>query len=280
VSPQRVAQWRADLELARAAALLAGEIALRTFGSRHDVEWKAVDQPLTQTDLAIDRLLREMLTAARPEYGWLSEETVDEPDRLQRERVWIVDPIDGTRSFIAGRPEFTVSIGLAEAGRASVGVIYNPVRREMFTAIRGHGAHLERDESHSPLSVRTAPGRRRQALASSGDVAAGRLAPLGDDWRVKPVGSTAYKMALVASGAADVFVTPSGRSEWDVCAGDVIVAEAGGSATDLAGQPLQFNRPRPELAGIIAAAAGVAEDIQNRFAGWQRDGAMAARGGR
>jgi myo-inositol-1(or 4)-monophosphatase len=253
---------RADLELARSAALLAGEIALRWFGLEHAVTLKGPDQPLTQADLVIDRMLRELLTAARPDYGWLSEETADAADRLSRARVWIVDPIDGTRSYIAAKPEFTVSIGLAEEGESVLGVVYNPVRREIFTAARGDGAWLERGTTRSPLRVSNA--HRRHLLASSGDVEAGRLDALhGGGWHLERIGSTAYKMALVAAGAGTAFATPSLRSEWDVCAGDVIVAEAGGHVTDLAGRELQFNAPEPEFRGIIASAYSAQAELRS-----------------
>lgn len=252
---------RADMELARAAALLAGEIALRSFGGDHDVVFKTPGQPLTQTDLAIDRMLREVLTAARPDYGWLSEETADAVDRLSRRRVWIVDPIDGTRSFIAAKPEFTVSIGLAEDGRSVLGVVYNPVRREVFHAVRGHGAYLERGESRSQLRIEA--GERRHLLVSGSDLDAGFVDALRADWRIERIGSTAYKMALVAAGVATGFATPSYRSEWDVCAGDVIMAEAGGSVTDLAGDGLRFNSPDPEIRGIVASSEAGSFEIRS-----------------
>src|SRR5690606_19400612 len=114
---QRVSvEPRGDLELAVSAAREAGEALMRRFGGAHEVTYKEPDQPLTAADLEADEILRARLLGARPEYGWLSEETKDAPDRLRRERVWIVDPLDGTRSYIAGRPEFAVSIGLVEAG--------------------------------------------------------------------------------------------------------------------------------------------------------------------
>jgi myo-inositol-1(or 4)-monophosphatase len=265
-----------DVELALAAARIAGEIALGTFGSAHDVIMKAPGQPLTQTDLEIDRMLREVLLAARPGYGWLSEETADAPDRLHSARVWIVDPIDGTRSFIEGKPEFTVSIGLAEEGRPVVGVIYNPVRREMYHASHGRGAWLDRGATRVPLRVRTAAPSPRRALVSSSDLAAGRIARLGEGWQAEAVGSTAYKLALVAAGEADAFVTPSWRSEWDVCAGVVILTEAGGTVTDLAGRTHSFNLPRPELRGIIAASGLWGDRLRARFDPPEAAGAAAS----
>src|SRR5690606_14334579 len=136
-----------DLELALAGAYRAGVMAMASFGGEHEVIEKAPDQPVTPVDLEADRLLRDALTGSRPDYGWLSEEAADRPDRLAAERVWIVDPIDGTKSYIAGRPEFAISIGLAWRGEAVLGVIHNPATHEVFWAIRGAGAYAGTLES-------------------------------------------------------------------------------------------------------------------------------------
>jgi myo-inositol-1(or 4)-monophosphatase len=239
-----------DLDLAVEAARLAGVGVLRAFGGEHRVTHKGPDQPLTGADLAADRLLREVLLAARPGYGWLSEETADRPDRLERERVWIVDPIDGTRSYISGRPEFAISIGLARGGEAVAGVVYNPGTGELFRCARGGGAWL--DGRAEPLRVRS-PGAAPVLIASRSEIAAGELDPFADV-AVVPLGSTAYKLARVAAGEADVFLSRGPKSEWDVCAGALLVEEAGGRATDLAGRPLRYNRPDPEVDGIVATS--------------------------
>src|SRR5512135_2883144 len=127
-------EWTEDVALAAAAALEAGRAAMSRFGSDLVVTHKAPDQPLTEADLEANRILHERLVGARPDYGWLSEETADDPERLERERVWIVDPIDGTRSFIAGRPEFSISVGVVERGRPMVGVVLNPATGELYAA--------------------------------------------------------------------------------------------------------------------------------------------------
>ncbi|HEX7117617.1 MAG TPA: 3'(2'),5'-bisphosphate nucleotidase CysQ [Longimicrobiales bacterium] len=249
-----------DLELALGAAYRAGAAVMEWFGGEHEVVEKAPDQPLTPADLEADRLLREALAGSRPEYGWLSEETADRPDRLAAERVWIVDPIDGTRSYIAGRPEFAISIGLAERGEAVLGVVYNPATREAYWAVRGGGAcagALEsaggpRTVTRLEVSIRSTEDQAVM-LASRSEIAAGEFDPFHGGWRLRPTGSTAYKLAKIAAGEGDVFLSRGPKSEWDVCAGALLIEEAGGRATDLDGRTLRYNRPDPYVHGVLAS---------------------------
>jgi myo-inositol-1(or 4)-monophosphatase len=167
----------------------------------------------------------------------------------------VVDPIDGTRSYIAGRREFSISIGLAEDGEAVVGVVHNPATGELYRAERGEGAFRQDAEEDEParLHVATPSARERPVLlASRSEIAGAELAPFADGFEIRPCGSTAYKLALVAAGAADAFLSRGPKSEWDVCAGALLVQEAGGRVTDLAGRPLRFNRPQPFVLGILA----------------------------
>lgn len=251
----------ADLDVAKAAARLAGRVAMRHFRRPLLVEYKTTDQPVTRADLDADDVLREHLLSARPDYGWLSEESPDGPDRMGRRRVWIVDPIDGTRSFIAGRPEFAVSVGLAEDGVAVVGIVFNPATDELFHAVLGDGAHIDvggagarrlvvsGQDGAGPVTV----------LASRSEIRAGDFRGAPPSWQVQPLGSTAYKLARVAAGAADVFVSRGPKSEWDVCAGTLLVAEAGGRTTDLAGGASRFNRATPLMQGILATNGALHE---------------------
>lgn len=258
-----------DLAAVIAAVGEAGEAIMRAFGGPHEVAHKTPDQPVTAADLEADRIVRRILGEARPEYGWLSEETADRPDRLEARRVWIVDPIDGTRSYIAGIPEFAISVGLAEAGRAVLGVVYNPAKSELYTAIRGRGAYLATLEAGRTTSavaeeLAHAPGRRLSVtrgssadqvvlLASRSEIAAGEFDPFAGEWRVEPTGSTAYKLARIAAGVGDVFLSRGPKSEWDVCAGELLVEEAGGRATDLDGSEFRYNRPDPQVHGVLAS---------------------------
>jgi myo-inositol-1(or 4)-monophosphatase len=258
--------WGDDLLLAVAAACEAGRGIMEAFGQEHDVVQKGPDQPLTAADLAADRALRERLCGGRPDYGWLSEETADGPDRLGRRLVWIVDPIDGTRSFIQARREFAVSVGLSRGGAAVLGVVHNPATGEVYWAVRGGGAFLADAagkaagdaaavlQAGRPLRVR-GPDAAGPAsyVASRSELAAGELAPFLTDARMVPTGSTAYKLARVAAGAADAYVSRGPKSEWDVCAGVLLVEEAGGAATDTDGAPVVYNRRHPFVRGVIAA---------------------------
>lgn len=236
----------ADLELAIRAARAAGDVVMKSFRTEHEVTLKAPDQPLTQADLAADAVLKRILLANRPDYGWLSEETADHPDRLRRRHVWIVDPIDGTRSYIAGYPEFAISVGLAEDERAVLGVVFNPATDELYAAQRGGGAWRV---DGGALNVRRAGD---VLVASRSEIRKGELQPFENGFAITGTGSTAYKLAKVAAGEAQVFVSRGPKSEWDVCAGALIVEEAGGRATDLKGRELLYNQARTDIYGILA----------------------------
>lgn len=262
--------YAADLALAARAAKAAGTLALKGWEGDLDVRLKSPGQPVTIVDVAADRLLREVLLRGNPGDGWLSEESADAPDRLHRRRVWIVDPIDGTRSYVAKRPEFTISIGLVEAGNVVLGIVYNPATDELYRAVRGEGAFLDDARGTRPLAVRppTAAGRGL-LLASRGEIRALEVEPYRDEWDVAPLGSTAYKLARVAAGEADGFVSRGPKSEWDIAAGVLLVAEAGGRVTDLEGRPPRFNQPLPVVAGIVAAG-GVYDRLAERTRGLAR----------
>lgn len=244
-----------DLELALQAARAAADVVRSYIGRSLGVRHKSPDQPLTEADLAADALLRERLRGARPEYGWLSEETADSPERMERNAVWIVDPIDGTRSFIAGRPEFSISVGLAVDGVPRVGVIVNPATREIFHAVRGQGAFWRDELGDEPRPLRAEPRPGAELVASRSDVKAPWLQAIGGGWTLRPIGSTAYKLALVAAGRAAGYITRGRRSEWDVCAGVLLVEEAGGRITDATGAAIPFNRRDTDIDGVIAASA-------------------------
>ena len=239
-----------DLDLALEAAAAAGTAIMRAFGNKHDVIYKSPGQPVTAADLEADRILHEVLLSARADYGWLSEETADNPDRLERALVWIVDPIDGTRTFIRGKPEFSISIALAEHGEVKLGVVANPATGETFWAVRGSGAYL--GDARLQVSDRTdADGAIM--VASSNELRVGEFSPFSKGWKIQPVGSTAYKLARVAQGVADVFLSRGAKSEWDVAAGDLLVREAGGQVTDLRQHHLRYNQPDPYVHGILGS---------------------------
>lgn len=267
---------RADLALAIEAVERAGCAVMQAFGRPQEVVHKAPDQPLTPADLEADRILHRALLSVRQTYGWLSEESADSPDRMRAERLWIVDPIDGTWSFIEGRPEFAISVGLVERGRVRVGVIYNPASGELFWAVRGEGAWRAKvPRRHAPLpfeelahSARRlsvshpAPGARPFLLASRSELRRGAFDRwLEAGWRVEPVGSTSYKMALVAAGEGDAFLSWGVKGEWDVCAGALLIEEAGGRATDVEGSAFRYNRPDPRVHGVLVSNGALHDDL-------------------
>lgn len=262
-----VDERQADLELALRASGKAAAAVMARFRTDLDVWQKGPGQPVTEADLAADRILRETLTGERPDYGWLSEETRDRADRLARKRVWIVDPVDGTRSFVEGMPEFALSVGLVEDGGVVVGVVCNPAAGSLYWAIRGRGAFAADLDDGAPraerrLAMRRARGRTPTLLASRHEMEDGEFEPfLERGWRVKASGSTAYKLARLAAGEGDVFLSRGPKSEWDVCAGDLLVSEAGGSVTDLRGTPFRYNRLEPAVYGVLATAAGLHADV-------------------
>ncbi|HZD29311.1 MAG TPA: 3'(2'),5'-bisphosphate nucleotidase CysQ [Xanthobacteraceae bacterium] len=226
----------------------AGAVALRTF-RRQPVSWiKGASSPVSEADLAVDALLRERLLSIR-DAGWLSEETEDDPARLRREEVWIVDPIDGTRGYLAGLPDWVVAAALVRAGRPLVAALYAPVSDELFLSVAGEGATL----NGAPIAV--SPGHHMAGATFSG--AKRRLDSLA---AIEPrivtaprIPSLALRLARVATGALDgTFVAPNSR-DWDLAAADLLVHEAGGLVTTLTGESLIYNRPDPVHGALVAA---------------------------
>jgi myo-inositol-1(or 4)-monophosphatase len=239
-----------ELAVAKDAARMAGQI-LRRFYKRggYHIGSKGRDNPVTEADLQADRALREMLGGAFPDYGWLSEETADDRVRLRRSRAWIVDPLDGTKEFIKGIPEFCVAIGLVEDGVPILGVSYNPIRREMFWGVRGAGCHLNSRRVHV---TRTRALRRATVLASRSETARGEWQVFHGKLIVSPTGSVAYKLAMVAAGKGDATFTRSPKNEWDIASGAALILAAGGAISDIRGREIRFNQRHVTLEGLIA----------------------------
>ena len=204
---------------------------------------------MTAADLEADQAIKKLLRDPFPAYGWLSEETADNDDRLKCRRVWIVDPLDGTREFINGIPEFAVAIALIEDGVPVLGVTYNPIKRELYSSARGVGCYLN---SQRVRVTRTRVLKRATVLASRSETARGEWQVFDKMLKVSPTGSVAYKLAMVAAGKGDATFTRSPKSEWDIASGAALVAEAGGTITDAAGHALRFNRPDVKLEGLVA----------------------------
>lgn len=251
-----------DFALAVAATRAAGELALAHFHAKSSWWNKAPGNPVGTADLECDAYLKERLLTARPDDGWLSEETADTADRLDRNRVWIVDPIDGTRDFIRGRTGWAVSVALAEAGVVTLAALAAPARDQLFVACRGGGATC--NDRPLRVSARTTLPGIRLPIDAANLTASFWPEPWPGEAVEKP-NSLALRMAKVAAGEADAWMEGRSIAEWDVAAAALILTEAGGTVTDRAGQPLTFNQPDPILHGIAAATPALHAIVRDRL---------------
>lgn len=226
-------------------------------------EYKAGHDPVTEADKAVDAVLHRHLL--RPGEGWLSEETTDDVSRLEKARVWVVDPLDGTREFVAGIPEFCVSIGLVEEGKPVAGGICNPATNEIFigaidcgVTYNGGGAKAsQREELKGSL-----------VLASRSEVKRGEWKQFENSGlEIRAMGSVAYKLALVSAGLADITFTLTPKHEWDVAAGAALVLSGGGFVQTLETGRLQCNQRRPWLSGLIASGPFLKEPLLSLIEG-------------
>lgn len=241
----------ADLKLLEDAAREAGQIALR-FAAGSNRKWDKPDNmgPVTEADLAVNDMLGEALRGARPEYGWLSEESTDTAERLERDRVFVIDPIDGTRSFIEGGETWSHALAVVEKGVVTAAVVYLPVKGKLYSAARGRGAWL----NGRPIR---ASGR---ACVDGATVLAAKPTYDARHWpggmpdltrHYRP--SLAYRLALVAEGRFDAMLTLRDSWEWDIAAGELLLREAGATVSDREGTALVFNNPHPQVNGVVAS---------------------------
>ncbi len=240
-----------DLKLAINASLKAGEIIMQYYCDDYEIKEKGYHNPVTTADNEADSYLKSTLMSARPLYGWLSEETVDSKERLHKEKVWIVDPLDGTKEFIESVPQFVVSIALVEKGIPIIGVLHNPVTKETFHAAKGEGAYLDENQYRCSIKDSTTD---MVILNSRSETRRGLWEPYKKHFKeLRPIGSVAYKMGLTAIGKADIFATLRPKNEWDICAGTCLINEAGGKVINLNGKEITFNNQKTLIEpGLIA----------------------------
>ena len=245
-----------DLVLLEEAARQAGQLARELMAKPLEIQSKGEAGPVTNIDFAVDALLEDLLLTARPEYGWLSEETPDDPARrIGKPRSFMLDPIDGTAALIGKSPQWTICIGLVEGERAFAGAIYNPMTDEMFVGAVGHGLTLNgrpvRVSDRTSLEgarmiaqkSRFAPGRWKQARWPKMDIIERQ--------------SIAYRMALVAAGQGDAALLFGFKHEWDIAAGAALVEAGGGVVSDLWGEPIRFNQQPARAPGVCVSGAGL-----------------------
>lgn len=257
----------ADLALLEAAVREAGDIARKFFGGEFKRWSKAQGSPVTEADLAVDKFLNQRLRAARPAYGWLSEETEDDSERLARATVFIVDPIDGTVAFLKNKPHFTICAAVVHAGRPVAGVVYNPITEECFAARVGNGATMNGAAIHATQrealeGCRMLADRAMLAHAAWND-------PPNIPWppmEIETRSSIAYRMALVANGSFDAMLALSAKRDWDLAAADIIVTEAGGIVTTHDGAILAYNTPEAMPVSVVAAGPKLHPRLLDRTA--------------
>jgi myo-inositol-1(or 4)-monophosphatase len=252
---------QAELALLIDAAEEAGALALKRRTPQLEIVKKADGSPVTSADLEVDALLTTRLRQARPDYGWLSEETADDPARLNTQRQFLVDPIDGTRAYIRGKPWFVVALAVVEAGRPIAAAIYAPALEQLYAATAGGGATLNGEPIYA------SPTDRLKGCAMLGDEAMFAHPAWATPWppmRIEARNAIALRMALVASGAHDAAVALSTKHEWDLAAGALIATEAGGVVCDHKGEPLSFNTPSASCPSLVCCAPALAPLILAR----------------
>jgi myo-inositol-1(or 4)-monophosphatase len=236
--------------VAEQAAREAGAIVRRYYERGVRVAEKGPDNPVTRADLEANACIQALVGAAFPDDGWLSEETADSQERLGRRRVWVVDPLDGTKEFIQHIPEFCVCVALVEAGRPVVAVEYNPAADRLYAAVRGEGTTVNGVKAAVSTTTRVADA---VVLASRSEDKRGEWEPFKPRVHVRLTGSVAFKLAELSTGVGDATFTLTPKNEWDICAGTLLVEEAGGRVTALDGTPLVFNQRETLRPGMIAS---------------------------
>ncbi len=217
------------------------------------VHTKSDHSPVTTADLEVNHLIHEAIRRHFPEDGWLSEEEPDDHARLQKKRIWILDPIDGTRAFIKKVPQFCIAAALVENDYPVIAAVLNPATGELFTATRGRGIRFT---GSTPVPFPSEQKSERPVvLVNPSELQAGRFRSLVSQVEWRPIGSIAYALALVAAGRVDAATMLTGGNEWDVAAGVLLVEESGGTVTDARGKGFRFNQADPRVHGTIAAGS-------------------------
>jgi len=250
-----------DLELISQAAFEAGALALKLRHEGLETAFKEGDSPVTNADLATDALIKQILTTARPDYGWLSEETADDPARRACRRLFVVDPIDGTRAFIKNRPWWAVSVAVVEDDKPIAGVVFAPDVDETYQAMAGRGATL----NGQPIQASD-----RDVVEGCGMVGDARMfahpawPTPWPEMRIEARNSTAYRMCIIAAGAFDATLALVAKFDWDLAAADLIAREAGAFVGDHRGRPFVYNGVKPAQPSLVCAAPRLAPLILER----------------
>ena len=247
-------------KLSTYAVKKASDVILKYYNSSYEVQMKGKGNPVTDADIEADDILKEILIKETPDFGWLSEETRDSKLRLDKKMVWVVDPLDGTKEFVEGIPNFVISIGLVENGIPVLGTIYNPVSEELFTAYKGNGVKLNGEYYRVSDNIQFS---EMSMLNSRSETKAGLWKPYEKYFEeVKPIGSIAYKLALVSTSKADMLGSLKPKNEWDICAGHCLINESGGKLLTSQGKEISYNNKDTLITpGLIAGNAIVVDNM-------------------
>ncbi len=251
-----------ELQVAERAAREAGSVIMALFKGKFEIQEKSKNNPVTTADLEANRQIRQTIHKSFAADGWLSEEDRDSVDRLKLSRVWVIDPIDGTKEFIEGVPQFAVSIAFVENGRPKAAVVFNPAKSRFYKAVAGQGAYLN-DHRISVTPRQDVDGAR---LLVSRSEPRRKFRVFVERCEIRPIGSIAYRLAKVASGDGDGTLTFRSIHEWDICAGVLMVEEAGGKVVDGNGNGLLFNQRDPRHRGVVAANGTLTMGLQGVWA--------------
>jgi len=249
---------KSDLDVLIGCVREAGQAVFDMAKNGFKTAYKLNEDPVTTADLKADKILKETLLKHFPDTGWLSEETADELSRLNKKYVWIVDPIDGTKEFVSAIPEYALSVALAENGIPVLAAVYNPAAKQMFTAMKNAGACLNGKKIRAQHNIAEQP----LILASRSEVKRGEFRQFENLAQIRPCGSIAYKLALVAAGQADATFSLGPKNEWDIAAGVLLIKEAAGKAADKSGKSFLFNRKNSLVNGIVGTTNQAYQNIR------------------
>lgn len=253
--------WEQEYQVLTTAIREAGAEALRLATEGFQIYTKPDDSPVTSADHAVNDILMDRLLGHFPHDGWLSEETPDTEARLTKPRVWVIDPIDGTKAFIRHEPEYCISVALLEGTQPVLAAIFNPSTNELYTAIRGQGLRL----NGAPAIRHESETDQLPTIAlSPWELHVGRFRSIEPHMTSRPMRSIAWALALAARGTIHGVITFEPENEWDVAAGTLLLEEAGGSAHDGAGQLLRYNQPLPRFGGFIATVQGFPDHLTSQ----------------
>ena len=260
-APARADILKRDSALLVAAVREAGALAHSLFRTELKNWTKGASSPVSEADIAVNDLLEKRLRAATPDYGWLSEESADDPSRLERHRVWIVDPIDGTRGYLAGKEDWCVSVALVEGASPLLAAVFAPASDEFFFAARGQGATCNGVVLHATSGTELDFSR-----VAGPKPLVERLRKTADEIALHPrIGSLALRLCRVADGRLDAAFAGGQSRDWDLAAADLIVHEADGNMTALSGDAILYNRPEVTHGVLVAAGRDRHAEIIEHF---------------